>query len=93
MKKTIALFLVLILGVSLLAGCGGSTLTGKYNLQSITENGEEQSIEDLKAQFEEFDLGEFPEFYIDFKDDGHSSSSCTENPWKEHSQLTETLSS
>jgi hypothetical protein len=31
MKKSIALFLVLVLGLSLLAGCGGGgTLTGKY---------------------------------------------------------------
>lgn len=69
MKKTIAVFLVLILGVSLLAGCGGgTTLTGKYNLVSMTQDGEEQSIEDLKTEYESYGMGDFPEFYIEFKD-------------------------
>ena len=50
--KKIALLMVMILTVSLLAGCGGSGgsgVVGKYELVSITEDGTTMKGEELEA--------------------------------------------
>jgi len=39
-NKALALILVLVLGLSILAGCGGAKLSGKYELVSMTSGGE-----------------------------------------------------
>ena len=48
MKKTMAIFLVVIISVSMLVGCGGGQ-TGKYYLKSMTMMGVEMPIEALAA--------------------------------------------
>lgn len=70
MKKTIAVLLVLLIGVTLLVGCGGggSALSGKYTLTSITMDGQTMTVAELKEAAStlgvDFDLSGF---YIEFK--------------------------
>jgi len=77
MKKIIALLLVLVLGLTTLAGCGGAKLTGRYDLVSMTSEGEifplADYIQEMKDMFEEEGRGdEFVESdyqgYIEFID-------------------------
>ena len=61
MKKTIAIFMVLMIIVSVLAACGGSGLSGKYYLFSMTEDGETAEASQLA------DYGIDPDqFYAEF---------------------------
>jgi len=61
MKKTIAIFMVLMIIVSVLAACGGSGLSGKYYLFSMTEDGETAEAAQLA------DYGIDPDqFYAEF---------------------------
>ena len=75
MKRTIAVILVLMLGITIFAGCGGTKLSGKYNMVSMTSEGEEivisEYIEQMKALYEEMEM-DFDENemqgYIEFID-------------------------
>lgn len=52
MKKTIIMLLMLVIGISMLVGCGGSTtptLSGKYYFVSMTADGETVTVEDMTA--------------------------------------------
>ena len=64
MKKTIAILLALVFSMSSLAGCGygSSTLSGKYDLVSMTSEGETLDAVQLK------DFG--IEGYFEFLDGG-----------------------
>jgi len=54
MNKAIALLLVLMLSISILAGCGGG-LSGKYVLIEMTgDDGKVEKLDDLKKQAKEF---------------------------------------
>ena len=79
MNKAIALILVLIIGMAILAGCGGEKISGKYDLVSITTDGEKiiwadyiKEMKDMYAEWEaedEFDEENFVS-YLEFKDGG-----------------------
>ena len=79
MKKTLAILLVLILSISLFAGCGGSgggnnatsepALSGKYTLTSMLDDEGNDWIELLLMMSEMGDEGEvfdLESFFIDF---------------------------
>ena len=75
--KAIAIILVLMLSVTILAGCGGTKLEGKFSKVSEEYNGEKQLIADIanemKAMYEGLEQ-EIPEGalddYIEFLADG-----------------------
>ena len=61
MKKLIALLLVLMLGITILAGCGGNaSLSGKYVLKSMVSDGETIDMAEYMQEFKELyeELGE-----------------------------------
>ena len=51
-----------------LTGCGSDD-AGRYNLKSMTEDGQEMSFDDIKSMYEEMGM-DVPEMYIELKDDG-----------------------
>ena len=75
--KAIAIILVLMLSVTILAGCGGTKLEGKFNKVSEEYDGEKQLIADIvnemKAWYEsleeEIPEGAFDD-YMEFLADG-----------------------
>ncbi len=68
MKKSIIVLLAIVLCLSVLAGCGGSGLSGKYNLKTIEGGGMSMDAEGLAA------LG-MGEMYIEFLSDGNCNLS------------------
>ena len=54
MKRTIAVILILMMGLTILAGCGGAKLSGKYELISITEDGETELWVDWVKEMKEY---------------------------------------
>ena len=53
-KKTIVLLLALMLGITILAGCGGGSLSGKYSLKEIIQDGETRIYEDYLNEVKEY---------------------------------------
>ena len=51
-----------------LTGCGSND-AGRYNLKSMTEDGQEMSFDDIKSKYEEMGM-DAPEMYLELKDDG-----------------------
>ena len=51
-----------------LTGCGKSD-AGRYNLYSMTEDGETMTMKDMEEMYKEMDM-EAPEMYLELKDDG-----------------------
>ena len=51
-----------------LTGCGKSD-AGRYNLYSLTEDGETMTMKDMEEMYKEMDM-EAPEMYLELKDDG-----------------------
>lgn len=55
-------------GTLSLTGCGKSD-TGRYDLYSMTDDGETITMKDMEAMYAEMDM-EAPEMYIQLNDDG-----------------------
>ena len=51
-----------------LTGCGKSD-AGRYNLYSMTEDGETMTMKEMEDMYKEMDM-EAPEMYLELKDDG-----------------------
>ena len=65
MKKVCAVMLALALCVAVFAGCGGASLSGKYSIVSMSQDGETYTAEMIEQN------GISPEsFNIEFKADG-----------------------
>ena len=75
MKRTIAVILVLMLGLTLLAGCGGTKLSGKYELISVTEDGETEMWADVVKEMKEYNenMKEMLEEYEELDESAYES--------------------
>lgn len=63
MKKAMVVFLVIVISVTTLAGCGGTTLSGRYELSSMSSGGMSFDVREL----EEFRM-DAGKVYIEFTD-------------------------
>ncbi|MCI7805244.1 MAG: hypothetical protein MR503_09265 [Oscillospiraceae bacterium] len=51
-----------------LTGCGSSD-AGRYDLYSMTQDGETMTVKDIEEMYKEMDM-ELPEMYLELKDNG-----------------------
>ena len=64
------LAMVMTIAVSfVLTGCQGKSDAGRYDVYSMTENGETRTVDQLKELFEGMGL-DFPDMYLQLNEDG-----------------------
>ena len=64
------LAMVMAIAVSfVLTGCQGKSDAGRYNLYSMTENGETHTVDQLKELYEGMGI-DFPDMYLQLNEDG-----------------------